>query len=107
MASTALLAWEGMNMPALHVEGRYLKDAAGNTVLLHGYAQTFSPWFNERGTQWNNYDVDKCLSYNQGIIDKISFLRATFRLSALTDLRNTYPKFLSPWPNMPPAKACM
>ena len=71
MASTALLAWEGMNMPALHVEGRYLKDAAGNTVLLHGYAQTFSPWFNERGTQWNNYDVDKCLSYNQGIIDKI------------------------------------
>ena len=32
MASTAMLAWEGMNMPALHVEGRYLKDAAGNTV---------------------------------------------------------------------------
>lgn len=64
-------AWEGMPMPPLHVEGRYLKDPHGNIVNLHGYAQTFSPWFNERGSKWNNYDVNGCLAYNKGIIDKV------------------------------------
>lgn len=38
---------------------------------LHGYAQTFSPWFNEQGTKWSNYDVAGCLRYNKGIIDGI------------------------------------
>jgi len=64
-------AWEGMPMPELHVEGRYLKDSHGHIVNLHGFAQTFSPWFNERGTKWNNYDVEGCLEYNQGIIDSL------------------------------------
>lgn len=66
-----VFAWEGMPMPPLHVEGRYLKDPHGNIVNLHGYAQTFSPWFNERGTKWNNYDVNGCLTYNKGIIDRV------------------------------------
>ncbi len=65
-------AWEGMPMPELQVEGRYLKDSHGHIVNLHGFAQTFSPWFNERGTKWNNYDVEGCLEYNQGIIDSLS-----------------------------------
>ncbi len=64
-------AWEGMPMPKLHVEGRFLKDPHGNVVNLHGFAQTYSPWFNERGTQWTNYDVNGCLAYNQGLIDDI------------------------------------
>ena len=64
-------AWEGMPMPRLHVEGRYLKDPHGNIVNLHGYAQTFSPWFNEQGTKWNNYDVEGCLTYNKDIIDRV------------------------------------
>lgn len=64
-------AWEDMPMPELHVEGRYLKDSHGHIVNLHGFAQTFSPWFNERGTQWNNYDVEGCLNYNKEIIDSI------------------------------------
>ncbi|MCW0483274.1 family 43 glycosylhydrolase [Gaoshiqia sediminis] len=75
-------AWEGMPTPKLHVDGRYLKDPHGNTVNLHGFAQTYSPWFNERGTQWTNYDVNGCLAYNQGLIDdildagwKMNFLR--------------------------------
>lgn len=65
-------AWEGMPMPELHVEGRYLKDSHGHIVNLHGFAQTFSPWFNERGTKWNNYDVNGCQEYNKGIIDSLS-----------------------------------
>lgn len=59
------------SLPALHVEGQFLVDATGKRVNLHGFAQTFSPWFNERGTKWNNYDVNKCLAYNKGMIDGI------------------------------------
>ena len=69
--TTDIYAWEGMAMPRLRIDGRNLKDENGNIVKLHGYAQTFSPWFNERGTRWNNYDVEGCLKYNQQIIDRI------------------------------------
>lgn len=65
-------AWEGMPMPELRVEGRYLKDSHGHIVNLQGFAQTFSPWFNERGTKWNNYNVAGCLQYNKGIIDRLT-----------------------------------
>ncbi|MCH5237047.1 MAG: cellulase family glycosylhydrolase [Muribaculaceae bacterium] len=64
-------SWPGMEMPVLHVDGRYLKDDAGNIVNLHGFGQTYSPWFNEQGSKWSNYDVDKCLAYNKDLIDKI------------------------------------
>lgn len=73
MATCGLVAvaWPGMDMPVLHVDGRYLKDDAGNVVNLHGFAQTYSPWFNERGTKWNNYDVNGCLEYNKKKIDEL------------------------------------
>jgi len=71
--STLAFGWEGMPMPKLHVEGRYLKDSNGHIVNLHGFAQTYSPWFNERGTKWSNYDVEGCLNYNRGLIDEISY----------------------------------
>jgi prepilin-type processing-associated H-X9-DG protein len=64
-------AWEGMPMPKLQVEGRYLKDSHGHIVNLHGFAQTYSPWFNEENSKWGNYNVSACLAYNKGIIDKI------------------------------------
>ncbi|MDD3162352.1 MAG: cellulase family glycosylhydrolase, partial [Bacteroidales bacterium] len=80
--SFSSLAWEGMPMSRLHVEGRYLKDPHGNIVNLHGFAQTYSPWFNEEGRKWSNYDVNACLNYNKGIIDgimkagwKVNFIR--------------------------------
>ena len=63
-----IFAWEGMAMPQLHVEGRYLKDPHGNIVNLHGFAQTYSPWFNEEGQKWTDYNVYNCLRYNKGII---------------------------------------
>ncbi|HEY4788263.1 MAG TPA: family 43 glycosylhydrolase [Bacteroidales bacterium] len=75
-------AWVGESIPKLHVEGRYLKDNHGNIVNLHGFAQTYSPWFNEQGKYWTNYDVAGCLSYNKNIIDgvlaagwKVNFIR--------------------------------
>ena len=69
--SLSLAAWEGMSMPQLKVSGNQLVDSHGNVVKLHGFAQTYSPWFNEQGKYWTNYDVNGCLKYNQGLIDDI------------------------------------
>ncbi len=55
--------------PLLRVEGRYLKDATGKIVNLHGFVQTYSPFFNNNA--WNNYNVSGCLSYNKRMIDEI------------------------------------
>lgn len=43
-------AWRGMEMKALHIEGRYLCDSDGNHINLHGFGQTYSPYFN--GYAW-------------------------------------------------------
>jgi len=66
----------------LHVEGRFIVNSNGTRLNLHGFAQTYSPWFNEQGSKWGNYDVDACLRYNKGLIDdivrvgwKMSFVR--------------------------------
>ena len=88
-----LMAWEGMPLPRLHVDGRYLKDPHGNIINLHGYAQTFSPWFNERGTRWNNFDVAGCLAYNKDIIDRI--LDAGWKMSFVRMHMDPY------WSNAP------
>ncbi len=53
----------------LNVEGRFLKDSDGNIVNLHGFGQTYSPYFNNGA--WNNYDVSACLTYNKGMIDAV------------------------------------
>ena len=61
----------------LNVVGRYLKDAEGKIVNLHGFGQTFSPFFNNGA--WNNYDVSGCLNYNKRMIDEI--LAAGWRMN--------------------------
>jgi beta-xylosidase len=86
-------AWIGMPTPNLHVEGRNLKDAHGNIVVLHGFAQTYSPWFNEQGTKWTNYNVSGCLTYNKGLIDKI--LAAGWKMNFLRLHMDPY------WSNTP------
>lgn len=60
---------ETETLPLLRVEGRYLKNPQGEIVNLHGFTQTYSPFFNNNG--WNNYDVQGCLNYNKGMIDGI------------------------------------
>lgn len=72
--------FEPVDLSPLHVEGKYLKNNKGEVVNLHGFAQTFLPYFNEN--KWNNYDVDGCLQYNQNCIDavlkagwKVTFVR--------------------------------
>ena len=36
LAPACAYAWPGMDMPELHVDGRYLKDSDDNIVNLHG-----------------------------------------------------------------------
>jgi hypothetical protein len=55
----------------LHVQGRWFVDENGVRRNLHGFAQTYSPWFNEQGTKWNNFDVSACLKYNKDLVDQI------------------------------------
>ena len=74
--STLLLVFSLINSVSprflpLHIEGKYLVDSEGNRHIIHGFAQTYSPWFNERGSKWDNYNVEGCLQYNQGLIDDI------------------------------------
>lgn len=64
-----------LETPKLTVEGRYLKDPCDNVVLLHGVAMTPSPWFNGGAVgdwRWNNYDIEGCLNYNKGVMDKLT-----------------------------------
>lgn len=82
MQKATISAWVGMPMPKLHIEGRNLVDEAGNKVLLHGFGQTYSPWFNEQGKYWSNYNVSQCLYYNKSKINgllnkgwKVNWLR--------------------------------
>lgn len=63
--------WPGMPMSKLRVQGRWLVDENGNRVNLHGFGQTYSPWFNEQGSKWSNYNVDACLKYNKQILDGV------------------------------------
>ena len=56
-------------LPVLTVVGRYSKNNKGEIVNLHGFAQTYSPYFNQNA--WNNYDVSGCLSYNKRLIDQM------------------------------------
>ena len=62
---------EGSSFTGLKVKGRWFVDENGVRHNLHGFAQTYSPWFNEQNSKWGNYDVAACLRYNKGLIDDI------------------------------------
>jgi hypothetical protein len=83
-----VVAWPGMPLPPLRVDGRYLKDPCGNKVLLHGVAITPHPWFN--GCQygfsspyctWDNYDVEGALRYNYAVMGALTDTTAGYFLN--------------------------
>ncbi|WP_428253080.1 cellulase family glycosylhydrolase, partial [Gynuella sp.] len=50
-----IFAWQGMPTPMLHVEGRYLKNPAGENVTLRGgWMQPTETWFNGGGKWYRN-----------------------------------------------------
>lgn len=61
-------------LPILHTDGRWLCNEAGEHVNLHGFWQTYSPWFNGDAWgehNWGDYNVEECLAYNKRIIDGV------------------------------------
>lgn len=58
----------------LHVDGKNLKDAHGNIVVLHGVMDTPSPYFN--GYRWGSSSTDEnvssCLSYFEKLFTAIT-----------------------------------
>ncbi|MBN1181494.1 MAG: carbohydrate-binding protein, partial [Bacteroidales bacterium] len=73
------LAWQGMPTPALHVDGNKLKDPTGKEVLLHGFMQPTSNWFNGQGKWYSNprdwedaNDVAQCLNFMNEMADLMS-----------------------------------
>ncbi len=93
LLSVSIFANDGSSLPRLSVSGKNMVDPHGNKVVLHGFAQTYSPWFNEEGTKWTNYNVAGCLDYNQGIIDSI--LNAGWKMNFLRLHMDPY------WSNIP------
>ncbi len=83
LTSVAVLnvrAWDGMRMPELYIKGRYLmaKDMNGNDsiVNLHGFGQTYSPYFNgyawckdaNGNVKWDwdsQHNASKCTYWNK------------------------------------------
>jgi len=66
------LCIQAETLSPLHVEGRWLCNENGEHVNLHGFGQTYSPWFNEQGNGWGwGYSVSDCMKYNKRLIDKI------------------------------------
>ena len=56
-----IFAWQGMPTPALHVDGRWLKDPNGNNVMLHGWFQATGGWFNgQLFTDPTTYTPEDC-----------------------------------------------
>ncbi|MCD8261644.1 MAG: cellulase family glycosylhydrolase, partial [Bacteroides sp.] len=87
---------EDWPLKKLHIEGRYLKDETGKIVNLHGFAQTYSPFFNQYA--WDNYDVEGCLRYNKGLIDKMQAVGWEFDFCRL---------HMDPyWSNTPGCQGC-
>lgn len=78
-------------LPQLSVKGRFLVDAAGKTVNLHGFTDTYSPYFDEY--MWDNYDVNACLNYKQDIFEGI--LNAGWKLNFVRLHMDPY------WSNIP------
>ncbi len=77
----------GMNhkLPILHTDGRWLCNESGDHINLHGFWQTYTPWFNGGAwgeNNWGGKDYQKCVDYNKRIIDgvlasgiKVDFMR--------------------------------
>lgn len=76
LSITSVYAWRGMEMSRLHVDGRFLCDSLGNHINLHGFGQTYSPYFNgyawckdaNGNVDWSEsaqYSINKCKQWNQ------------------------------------------
>jgi hypothetical protein len=79
LACSQALAYQGMPVPKLHSSGRFLQDASGKSVLLHGWMQPADSWFNGEGHNFTNptdytntANVAPALNFYKGAVDIFS-----------------------------------
>lgn len=79
LAGTEAFAYQGMPVPKLHASGRFLQDASGKNVLLHGWMQPADSWFNGEGHNFanptdytNTSNVAPALNFYKGAVDIFS-----------------------------------
>ncbi len=59
------------NLEPLHVDGRYLKNPAGDIVTLHGLQKTIHTWIDHMGTIWGGEDYEGAVKYQKEWIDSL------------------------------------
>ena len=70
----ALLMSIGMqahDLEPLHVDGRYLKNPAGDIVTLHGYMTSLESWFQAEDFKFDNYDFQTATINKKAAIDSV------------------------------------
>ena len=75
-----ILCSQTAELQALHVEGRYLCTPDGTPINLHGFGQTYSPWFNEE-MRWLRRHMDPYWSNEPGVSTTGENDISAFRLS--------------------------
>ena len=79
--------------PGIHVDGNNLKDDAGNIVVLHGYMDTPSPYFNSNrwGVKegWGYIDPNSSSNGATNIRQCISYFKSLFYATTLPE-KGTY-----------------
>jgi len=75
-------AYQGMAMPKLHVNGRNLQDTNGNNVLLHGYMQPATSYFN--GGSGVNF-TDPTTFYPSDVAGELTYFKNVAELMTHTN----------------------
>ena len=70
LLSPSAFAWQGMPLPRLHQEGRFLCDPQGNHVNLHGFMYTPNAYF--CNGHFCGGDVTNCLDYTEKLFKIMS-----------------------------------
>jgi endoglucanase len=76
-----LQAYQGMPTPKLTVNGRFLQDPSGKSVLLHGYMQPAGSWFNGEG---NNFPNPTDFTSTSNVAPALNFYRDVANIMSTT-----------------------
>lgn len=81
-------AYQGMPVPQLHVNGRYLQDPSGKTVLLHGWHEP--SWSGFNGGYDVNYTEPSDYTNPSTVAGELNFLEGAADILSNTNSRWGY-----------------
>jgi hypothetical protein len=86
--SMSALAYQGMPVPQLHVNGRFLQDPSGKTVLLHGWHEP--SWSGFNGGYNVNYTEPSDYTNPSTVAGELNFLEGAADILSNTNSRWGY-----------------